>query len=327
MSDTIFRTHKRKDDPFVRVDKDLVNDERLGWDTRGLLIYLLGKPDNWTVRMSDLMKAGPAKLTAMRRMISEAIEHGYMERIRYQTNGGRFVWITNVYECPKAASPSAGFPPMGHPSMDDPPMDDPSAENLPIYQRMSLLTNDLLTNDLTNKPPPPITKANHTVKPDRGGGGSTTQIKPIAAAEVKTPAAKAQKQNTTTAPQADPRRQAQQALINEIIADRLPSWNGHQAYAAALSTLDAWRLLTWLWVFDALARVKELSAYDPDDIRETERIEQEYGKVYAGIDNPVGFIRARVTRGESTHLIAADAAELEEAIVARTKDLQPAVHD
>ena len=325
MSETIFRTHKRKDDPFVRVDKDLVNDERLGWDTRGLLIYLLGKPDDWTVRMSDLLKSGPAKLTAMRRMINEAIEYGYMERTRHTTNGGRFVWVTNVYEYPKelANSPSAGFPSMDDPSMDDPPVDNPSMENLPIYQRMNLLTNDLLTNDLNNKPPPPTTKAKHIEKLEcggggGGGGGSSTRSLTIAAAELK-PAVKAQ--TTTTAPQqTDPRRTAQIALINEIIGDRLPSWNGHQAYAAGLSTLDAWRLLTWLWAYDLTARAAESSAYDPDAFREAERIERDYGRIFTGIDNPPGFIRAKVRSGESTHLNAADAAELEETIVARTEN-------
>ena len=153
----------------------------------------------------------------------------------------------------------------------------------------------------------------HRDHSDHGGGGGSTKSFPIAAAELK-PAVK----TTTTAPQADPRRKAQLALIAEIINDRLPSWNAHQSYAAALSTLDAWRLLTWLWVFDALARCAELSAYDPDDIRETERIEGAYGKVFAGIEKPVGFIRTRVSRGESTSLTAPDAAELEEAIVARS---------
>lgn len=174
---------------------------------------------------------------------------------------------------------------------------------------------DLTVNKTTT------TIGTHRDHSDRGGGGSSTQHLPIAAAAVKAAV------KTTTAPQADPRRSAQIALIAEIINDRLNSWNAYRSYAAGLSTLDAWRLLTWLWVFDLLARAAESNAYDPDAIREAERIERNYGKVFAGIDNPVGFIRARVRSGESTHLIAADAAELEEAIVARTADLQPAIHD
>ena len=171
--------------------------------------------------------------------------------------------------------------------------------------------------------PPPTTKAKHIEKLDRGGGGSSTRSLPIAAAAVK-----AQTQTTTTAPQqTDPRRQAQQALINEIIADRLPSWNGHQTYAAGLSTLDAWRLLTWLWAFDQLARAAESNAYDPDAIREAERIKRDYGRIFTGIDNPPGFIRAKVRSGESTHLNAADAASLEKAIVARANSVQSDLHD
>ena len=209
-----------------------------------------------------------------------------------------------------------------------------SKQNLPalvngVDQFSPVLKKDLKkggNKDLTvNKTTTTI--GTHRDHSDRGGGGSSTKVLPIAAAEVK-PAVKAQTQTTTTAPQqADPRGQAQQALIAEIIADRLPSWNGHQTYAAGLSTLDAWRLLTWLWVFDLLARAAESNAYDPDAIREEERIERDYGRIFTGIDNPPGFIRAKVRSGESTHLNAADAAELEEAIVARANSVQPDLHD
>ena len=205
-----------------------------------------------------------------------------------------------------------------------------SKQNLPalvngVDQFSPVLKKDLKkggNKDLTvNKTTTTI--GTHRDHSDRGGGGSSTKVLPIAAAEVK-----AQTQTTTTAPQqADPRGQAQQALIAEIIADRLPSWNGHQTYAAGLSTLDAWRLLTWLWAYDLTARAAESSAYDPDAFREAERIERDYGRIFTGIDNPPGFIRAKVRSGESTHLNAADAAELEEAIVARANSVQPDLHD
>ena len=205
-----------------------------------------------------------------------------------------------------------------------------SKQNLPalvngVDQFSPVLKKDLKkggNKDLTvNKTTTTI--GTHRDHSDRGGGGSSTKVLPIAAAEVK-----AQTQTTTTAPQqADPRGQAQQALIAEIIADRLPSWNGHETYAAGLSTLDGWRLLTWLWAFDQLARAAESNAYDPDAFREAERIERDYGRIFTGIDNPPGFIRAKVRSGESTHLNAADAAELEEAIVARANSVQPDLHD
>ena len=203
-----------------------------------------------------------------------------------------------------------------------------SKQNLPalvngVDQFSPVLKKDLKkggNKDLTvNKTTTTI--GTHRDHSDRGGGGSSPMSLPIAAAEVKPEVKPAVKAQTTTAPQqADPRRTAQIALINEIIGDRLPSWNGHQAYAAGLSTLDAWRLLTWLWVFDLLARAAESNAYDPDAIREAERIEREYGRIYAGIDNYVGFIRTKVRSGESTSLTAPDTAELEEAICARTEN-------
>jgi DnaD/phage-associated family protein len=62
--------------------------------------YLLTKPDNWTVRIDDLVKQGPAKLTKLRRMLSEARLYGYMNRIRISRPDGTFDWITEVFESP-----------------------------------------------------------------------------------------------------------------------------------------------------------------------------------------------------------------------------------
>lgn len=70
--------------------------------------YLLTKPDNWTVRMEDLEKQGPAKLYKLRRMLAEARLHGYMNRIRIVKSDGTFDWVTEVYESPSQnPSPSA----------------------------------------------------------------------------------------------------------------------------------------------------------------------------------------------------------------------------
>ena len=66
---------------------------------------------------------------------------------------------------------------------------------------------------------------------------------------------------------------------------------------------------------------------DPYAIYDVQRQSSDYGKIFAGIDNPPGFIRAKVRSGESTSLTAPDAAELDEAIVARANSVQPDVHD
>ena len=41
---------------YYTLDKRISEDVRLGWAARGLLIYLLGKPDNWKVSVMNLRK-------------------------------------------------------------------------------------------------------------------------------------------------------------------------------------------------------------------------------------------------------------------------------
>lgn len=46
---------QKHDNPFVQIDKRPLSDERLSWKARGLLAYLLSKPDKWEVNISDLV--------------------------------------------------------------------------------------------------------------------------------------------------------------------------------------------------------------------------------------------------------------------------------
>lgn len=90
----------RKDARYFTASNEPFIDKRMSWETRGLIGYLLTKPNNWTVRIDDLLKQGPAKLTKLRRMLAEARLYGYMNRIRITKEDGTFDWITEVFESP-----------------------------------------------------------------------------------------------------------------------------------------------------------------------------------------------------------------------------------
>ena len=90
----------RKDARYFTASNEPFLDKRLSWETRGLMGYLLTKPDNWEIRMEDLHKQGPAKLHKLRRMLAEAKLYGYMNRIRLTNQDGTFDWITEVFESP-----------------------------------------------------------------------------------------------------------------------------------------------------------------------------------------------------------------------------------
>jgi hypothetical protein len=49
----IIRVEHRRH-PYVVIDRRPPEDERQSWAARGLLGYLLAKPDDWQLRVSDL---------------------------------------------------------------------------------------------------------------------------------------------------------------------------------------------------------------------------------------------------------------------------------
>ena len=127
---SIVRVSKR-DNPFVQIDKTSLDDVRLSWKAKGLLAYLLSKPDDWEVRLKHLEKQSKDGRDSVATGMKELIECGYCQRSekRLHDEDGLFTGFEyTVYE-----TPYTGFP-----YMDKPYMDNPHPSN-----------NDSTNNDLT----------------------------------------------------------------------------------------------------------------------------------------------------------------------------------
>lgn len=100
----------KKDARYFSASNEPFNDKRLSWEARGLMGYLLSKPNDWEVRMQDLDNQGPAGSRKLRRMLAELRACGYMNRIRTKLGNGKFEWTTEVYESPSQnPNPSKGI--------------------------------------------------------------------------------------------------------------------------------------------------------------------------------------------------------------------------
>jgi len=60
----------------------------------------LSKPNNWKIRIVDLVKKGPAGEYKIRQMLADANSRGYMTLFRITKEGNLFDWIWAVYESP-----------------------------------------------------------------------------------------------------------------------------------------------------------------------------------------------------------------------------------
>ncbi len=92
----------KKDKGFFAASNIPFNDVNLSWEARGVLGYLLSKPEDWQVRFYDLVKQGPAGEYKMRRILKELEENKYLERqlINKKDEKGKFDWVSTVYETP-----------------------------------------------------------------------------------------------------------------------------------------------------------------------------------------------------------------------------------
>ena len=117
----ILRISKDKENPYVMINKNVMQDERLSWKARGLIGYLLSLPDDWVIYLQELekhsQKDGHDSLASG---IKELIQLGYIVRERIRSEGGTFsVWSYTVYESPHLTTngfSTSGLTKSGEPS-------------------------------------------------------------------------------------------------------------------------------------------------------------------------------------------------------------------
>lgn len=71
---------RKRNDQFAIIPNAVANDDRLSFEARGLLVYLLAKPHDWEIRRSDLQRAGGIGRDKAQKLMRELIGSGYMER-------------------------------------------------------------------------------------------------------------------------------------------------------------------------------------------------------------------------------------------------------
>lgn len=122
MSNTIIRAPRR--DRFVIMDQRAVEDERLSWAARGLLGYLLSRPDDWKVLVNDLRKRGDLGRDGIYRLLKELRTIGYARYVRLRDRHGRirggFYMIREIADSPHPDLPDTVEPQTAEPGPANP---------------------------------------------------------------------------------------------------------------------------------------------------------------------------------------------------------------
>lgn len=130
--DNIFRIKKNKN--FVVMDKTFLNNHKLSWKAKGILAYMLSKPDDWTFYIDELIKHSTDGKASFRSGLKELKDNGYVKRYPVRKDNKIIKWETLVLE----NSLLTDFQEVGNLEVG----------NLEVGNR-TLLNNDLTKNDIT----------------------------------------------------------------------------------------------------------------------------------------------------------------------------------
>ena len=139
-SQTIFRVEKNADNPFVMIDRRPIENPSLSWRAKGILTYLISRPDNWIVRLGDLVKRSPDGVYAVRAALKELTKAGHLSRKEERENGKFKQYVLLVHEVSISSTPT------NLPHAMEPLTVLPHAVNLTLNDTDSINENEL--NDI-----------------------------------------------------------------------------------------------------------------------------------------------------------------------------------
>ena len=92
---------KKRENPFAMIDRAALEDSRLSWKARGILAYLLSKPEDWEVNIKEIRERGKEGRNVVQACFKELESCGYAELKPKRNKGGQVVgkhWV--IHETP-----------------------------------------------------------------------------------------------------------------------------------------------------------------------------------------------------------------------------------
>lgn len=139
---TIFRVIKDRENPYVMLDKRIVENPELTWGAKGLLSYLLSRPNNWSINITDLVNRSPDKEFCVRGLVKELRLAGYIHMSRPKDERGLLgATLYEVFESPED-NPHRGNPHVDYPYVGNLPLNNIKVNNTDINKKDISATPD-----------------------------------------------------------------------------------------------------------------------------------------------------------------------------------------
>jgi hypothetical protein len=103
---TIFRVYKNPHNPFVMMDKRPLENPKLSYKAKGMLAYLLSRPDNWKINLQDLINRSSDGRDGVKSGLKELENAGHITIHQERDDKGKFRRVIySVLELPLTEKP------------------------------------------------------------------------------------------------------------------------------------------------------------------------------------------------------------------------------
>ncbi len=145
-----------KKENFTSIHNKLINDSRISLKAKGIMLYMLSKPENWKYNPKEIAKNSKDGLDSVYSGIKELIEAGYISRTRHSDGTVDYFVFEDVEEndivdFSKKENPNRENPNRENPNRENPNRENPNRENPDVYKRKNTNKERIIVNTELNK--------------------------------------------------------------------------------------------------------------------------------------------------------------------------------
>ena len=130
-----------KKENFTSIHNKLINDSRISLKAKGIMLYMLSKPENWKYNPKEIAKNSKDGLDSVYSGIKELIEAGYISRTRHSDGTVDYFVFEDIEE-----NDIVDFSKKENPNRENPNRENPNRENPDVYKRKNTNKERIIVN-------------------------------------------------------------------------------------------------------------------------------------------------------------------------------------
>lgn len=146
---------------FSILPNDIVNKEGMSLEAKGLMWYLLSKPEDWELSVPDIIKHSTKKRDAIDKVINELEVLGYLKKEHHRKKNGVFDgWDYFVFDAQQNVDNTMFSPNRENPHLDKPNLVKPEQLSTEVILSTNIISKDISSKSVSSKDSTDTTRNN-----------------------------------------------------------------------------------------------------------------------------------------------------------------------